>query len=1316
MPSRRMSHSVSLSEPLGRPEQAVLPLSRAQREILLAQKLEPESAKYTVADLVEIRAAVDLKRLEAAVSALLGEVRTLDVRFITIDDDIVQIPVKSNPSLLIEDLTGADNPVVAANDRVATALSIPFDLESGPMHRFMLLKLAHEHYILFVALHHIVCDGYSRALVISRLAEIYSGGLDPVARPLAPLDVHLANENSYLSSSVCTNDQTFWNKRLSNLPSFATFARSNTFKNTGRLTGTPLVLSPLEAQTLQEATDANWKVAIIAAVVAYTYGITGFQAFSLFLAVASRTGEPYRRVVASIANVLPLAVSIGSNVTFDDLVKQISAEVRVILLHQRFRAEEAPRSLELGAGMVGIAVNVMAFECKPLFDRHAAEVRNLANGPVDDLMFVVIRRSGDGPIAVRIDANAARYSAEELREHENRFEALLAKLLALSRGGTLRQFPIRPCHDENGIPSALQGKKQFSVETLPAMFERQAQMTPHAPALAHGHVVFSYKELNARANRLAHLLIDRGVGPENVVALLLGQSIELVTAILAVSKAGAAFLPVDPGEPAERRAAMVEKPQVVCAIVSRAAIASAPDMLPCIVIDDASTQSSLDKSGATNPTDKDRISALFSENLAYIIYTSGSTGAPKGVAVTHQGLASLAFCEIAHLGLSERSRVLQFVAPTFDVFISDLCVTLLSGAKLILASRKELFSASSDGPYFEVTHATLPSAALNILSPSALPNCKTLLIGGERPDPTAIARWSGGPLIFNSYGPTETTICVTLSDQVDVDSEPPIGKPIWGAQLYILDSRLRPVHPGVAGELYIAGPGLARGYFGAPGLTAERFIPCPYGPPGSRMYRTGDLVKLLPDGNLAFVGRIDDQIKIRGYRIEPAEIEAALLSDARVRQAKVIAHESAGDKRLIAYLVFRADGPTRPSDAELRTLLGDHLPRFMIPTMFVTLNEMPLTRHGKVDRHALPPPVFEPEFYSVQEIDPTIESLLKTFFARYSGADSRLITNESNFFDIGGSSFGALRLVAAVEKASGTRIAFSNFYEQPTIRNLTEVLNNNKPGFKEHDNRDLPLVFILPGYQGDSHELGALRRLMKHSVRMITLEYPSQDVRGFDDIVRNCIAQISEVKCSGPVLLGGYSFGCFVAYEIARQLVASHKKVGWVGLIDASLNPLRIHHLSRRARALKFLVSIQNGRTTKKKVLSAIMPVINRWRRFLVNAVPASVLRALVRLWTGRSNSYVCHVVSREFVWALRLKYLARWKPSRLSVGCTLFCSEDPMIDYRNDAGWRTVADKLDVVKVGGGHETMLTGEYRRRLARAFEARAIAARDSLSDG
>ncbi|WBO64737.1 amino acid adenylation domain-containing protein [Streptomyces camelliae] len=578
----------------------------------------------------------------------------------------------------------------------------------------------------------------------------------------------------------------------------------------------------------------------------------------------------------------------------------------------------------------------------------------------------------------------------------------------------------------------------MTLRTLAELWERTAREFPRHIAIISESESLSYQEVNDRANRLARVLVARGAGPERLVGLALPRSPQMVIGVLAAAKAGAAFLPVDTTYPAERVSFIVEDAAPVLLCTTQAAQAGLPPELPVprLVLDAPEHLSALESVPDTDLTDDERAGPLSPAHLAYVIYTSGSTGRPKGVAVTHTGLAGLAAAKVSGMRVTADSRVLQFASPSFDAFLTELLSAFTSGAALVVPPAGTLAADTLEAVLREhrISHVVLPPTAALTILPERVPDLRTLVVAGEACPPALVERWAPHVLLLNAYGPTEATVCATMTEPLVAGDEVTIGRPLPGVSVHILDDGLRPVPPGETGELFIAGPGLARGYLGRPGTTAERFVANPFGTAGERMFRTGDLASWHADGRIRFHGRADDQVKLRGFRIELGEVEAVLGRHPKVAQAVAALRTDHGTSpQLVAYVV-PADG-TAPTPAELREHMLRSLPDFMVPAVYAMLGALPLSPNGKVDRAALPAPGLTVRPEARQPSTPAEKALCEIFSELFTDAE---IGVESNFFELGGTSILAIAFIQRAQE-SGLEISPRDVIENPTIEALAAV-------------------------------------------------------------------------------------------------------------------------------------------------------------------------------------------------------------------------------------------------------------------------------------
>jgi amino acid adenylation domain-containing protein/non-ribosomal peptide synthase protein (TIGR01720 family) len=724
--------------------------------------------------------------------------------------------------------------------------------------------------------------------------------------------------------------------------------------------------------------------------------LVGFFVNSLTLR-SDTSGNPGFDALLAQVKETDLAAFAHADVPFDHLVETLRPQ-RSLARHPLFQVALAFTAAEPGADLPGLRVR-----------REPVEV----DGARFDLSWYLTEHS-EGIDGV-LEYNADLFNPSTARTLADR----LVRFLRAAVADPTRPIGDVPLLDEGERARLLEigtGPDSVEAATFAALLARHATQTPDALALEDDHTRLTYAELDTYANRLANLLARHGARPETRVAVALPRSVRRIAAVLAAAKTGAAFVPVDPDLPAERLAFLLADADPVCVLTDRAAA----DRLPAgqhsvAMLEDA------DPEPSTCPD-----VAVHLDQVAYVIHTSGSTGTPKGVAVTHRGVANLARAQVERLGLTSGARVLQYCAPGFDASVMELLMALTVGGTLVVTPPGPVLGDQLQQllTHQRITHALIPPAALATLPDGSCPRLTGLMVGGEACPAELVTRWAPDRRMINAYGPTEVTACVTMAGPLAPGAgAPPIGRPVHGVRCYLLDDRLQLVPPGSAGELYLAGPGLARGYLGRPGLSAERFVADPFGPAGTRMYRTGDRACWNADGELEFLGRADDQVKIRGFRVEPGEIERVLARHPAVAQAAVVVREG----RLIGYVT----GGGEPE--QLRAHAAEFLPDYMVPAAIVPLEEFPLTRHGKLDRAQLP----EPLRTCVRSLPANrAEEILGGLFAELLrlpevGVDER-------FFDLGGDSISSIRLVSRAREAGFAFTARDVFHHQ-TVRALAAV-------------------------------------------------------------------------------------------------------------------------------------------------------------------------------------------------------------------------------------------------------------------------------------
>ena len=1029
--------------PMPRPDR--IPLSPAQRRLWFLNRFDAPTGAYNIPLALRLSGDLDVPALGAALGDVLTRHESL--RTVFPDHDGVAYQRILPPAEAAPTLDAVPVAAIDLDTAVTAAATRPFDLTTEAPLRATLFALSRTDHVLLLVVHHIAADAASLGPLCRDLSVAYAArprGRAPGWRPLPVQYVDYTLWQHRLlgdgaPTALARRQLDFWTTALADLP-----AQLGLPADRSR----PPVVSQHGATVRRQ-----WPAATHAALVmlARGNGATLFMVVQAALAAlltrlgagtdipigaptAGRSDESLDDLVGFFVNTLVLRTDTSGDPTFTELLARVREADLAAYAHQDLPFEQ----------LVDLLAPARSLAHHPLFQvmltvNHGRFVPPALAG-LDCRLYPVSTRTAKFDLAVvaneRTTADGSpagvdlgmEYSTDLFDPHT--VEAFAARLGRLV--DAVLADPDRPITDIDVLDPAerddvLTGwngtEHALPASTIAELFARQVAAGPDRPALVDGARTMTYAELDLEAERLARFLVDRGAGPERYVALALPRSAGLVVAVLATQKAGAAYLPIDPEHPPQRIAFMLDDARPAL-LVTTAAVA---DRLPAttidrLLLDDLSLQAGAPVRLRARP-----------DNPAYLIYTSGSTGQPKGVAVPHAGVTSLCHALAARCAVDPASQVLQLSSPSFDASVLEICMSLLTGGTLHIAGvdwvrAEPLADLMRRG---RITHALVPPAALAVLSPDPDLLTGTLLVGGEACPAELVFRWSAGRRMVNAYGPTESTVCATLSDPLAGSAAPPIGRPVTNTRVYVLDDRLHPAAVGVPGELYLAGAGLARGYHGRPGLTAERFVACPYGTPGSRMYRTGDVGHRSRDGQLHFRGRADQQVKLRGHRIEPGEIEATLTGHPSVAAATVQLRPDL--PTLVAYVVPAVGHEVVP--AVLREHAAATLPEYMLPTSYVVLDALPLTRHGKLDRAALPAPDLTAAISDRVPRTP-VERTLADLFVGVLRLDR--VGIDDDFFYLGGDSIISIQLVSRA-RGAGLVITPRQVFEQRTVAGLATV-------------------------------------------------------------------------------------------------------------------------------------------------------------------------------------------------------------------------------------------------------------------------------------
>jgi nonribosomal peptide synthetase DhbF len=1053
---------------------ARLPLTSAQLGVWVAHQLDPDTSVYDITRCVDIFGPVDPVAFEAALRRAERECGTFDVRFGADADGPYQrlAPPRATP-LLVADVADAVDPGAAAEARRSAQWSRPFDITQDRLVDDLLLRLADDKFRWYRRIHHIVCDGYGLWLFERRVAGLYlelAGG-DPPERgtPLGQISGLVRHNLGYRDSEQFLADRDYWISQFPDIPHPVTLGAEETsapgastfIQRTARF-------SQQRRDLLESATHGPraTSVALIAAVVGFLSGVTGTHDVVIGVQVTARRGNPARNTPGMVCNELPLRLSLRPEMVKSELVGQVATRLAELLAHQRYPYDDLRRDLNLtgqDGHLFSVLFNFLPFSTPIDIAGHRTVMRYLNNGPTKGLSISVFDEGDSNGLRFDFDASTARYTPDGLRTQQECVMAYLDAFAAAGADAAIGRIELSSATQRGRVLRAGTGPglPPPQVASIQDAFRTQVMLTPDAVALVCGDLEMSYSELDALADQLASRLVDLGIGVEDRVAVRQRRTAQLVVSLLAVLKAGGVYVPVDGRFPAVRQQEVLRDTAVKLLLTDRASSGAELEYGGGIVVVDQDEMVGQATAGRPPLPATARLPDL----LAYIMFTSGSTGGSKGVAVTHHNVLDLAADH--RFGVGGDSRVLLHSAPAFDATIYELWVTLLNGGRVVLCPTPDLDVAT-------LTHLV----ATQGLSAMWLTAGLFRLVASEAPESLRGVRqvWTGGDVVpaamvrrvlescpgitvVDGYGPTETTVFATshaMRCLPDVAAVVPIGRPMAGSRVYVLGGALGLLPPGVVGELYIGGAGVARGYVNRPGLTAQRFVADPFGGRGARMYRTGDLVRWNADGELVFIGRVDDQVKIRGFRVEPGEVEAAVSAYSGVAQVAVVVRgDQSGLRRLVCYVVpapgWRFDG------RQLRDFLRARLPDYLVPAAFVELAVLPVTANGKLDRRALPAPEFRTGPGRLPRTPQ--EEILCGLFAEVLGVER--VGIDDNFFDLGGDSIIAIQL-AARARAVRMVIAPRDVFTHQSVSALTGVVRGLDPAGAEEPVHILDQIALEP--------------------------------------------------------------------------------------------------------------------------------------------------------------------------------------------------------------------------------------------------------------
>ncbi len=1170
-----------------------LSLSFAQSRLWFFDRLEGASATYNIPVALQLTGNINVTALERAINAIVRRHEVLRTHFELVNDAPIQV-ISSNISVTIpvvnlqhlSDLEQSET----VNEMAIVEAQQPFDLAVAPLMRVRLLRRSMTAHVLLITMHHIISDGWSMGIFLDEFAQFYRAESAGKSLQLPALTIQYADfahwQRQWLTGDVLDRQLSYWQNLLAGAPPLLELPTDRPRPSIQTFTG-GFVELPLDLALSQQIATLSQKSGT-------TPFMTLLAAFSVLLArysdrsdivigapIANRHRQETEPLIGFLVNTLVLRTQLAHNPTFVELLATVGQMTLDAQDHQDLPFEKLVEELQPERSLSYSPLFQVMFEMEHIpggdLDLPELEIAPVVleniNAKFD--LTLSVRESAAG-LVTGWEYKTDLFDRQTIERMAVSFQTLLAGIVANPQQ-RVAQLPILNPRDRQQLVTEWnQTQADYPLaQCFPQLFEQQVARTPQAIAVNYRDRQLTYQELNERANRWARQLVELGVGAETIVAVVADRHLDFLTAMLAIFKAGGAYLPLNPHHPADRIQQVLVQSQVPLVLTSSAWTSMLAPMMSDLI------DSQLVEFAQLNTTTIESASENLPvrcapDNLAYVIFTSGSTGKPKGAMLEQRGMVNHLYAKVTDLGLSAGDVVAQTAAQTFDISVWQFLVPLLVGGTVeivpteIAADPAGLLAlvARQQVAILEIVPSLLRSIAqqleLNGTAPALA--LRWLLLTGETLPPQLCRQWFDlypQIPILNAYGPTECSDDVThypiYEPPTATSWNIPIGRPIANTQLYIFDNQLQPVPIGVAGELYVGGAGVGRGYLGAPQLTQQAFIVNPLGQSADDLlYKTGDKARYLPDGNIEFLDRIDFQVKIRGFRIELGEIEATLSQHPDIQGVTVIDRaENPDDRYLAAYIVASQVLTT----ADLRDFLKQKLPEYTIPSAFVFLDAIPLTANGKIDRLALPVPTlaFNPSFVAPSN---ALELQLMQIWEEILHVSP--IGVRDNFFDLGGHSLLAVSLMARIQQQFDKKLSLATLFQGATIEHLAQIIlaeTTDEPFLStlmplHAGGSKPPLFFVHPGGGTVLSYLELARNLDPdrpvYGLESLDLDSDQTLHSKVEDMAAYYIQVMQTVQTTGPYQVGGWSFGGLVAFEIAQQLRSQGQEVATVVLLDTS--------------------------------------------------------------------------------------------------------------------------------------------------------------------
>ncbi|AUT02775.1 non-ribosomal peptide synthetase [Nostoc sp. CENA543] len=1159
-------------------------LSFAQQRLWLLAQLQGSSAIYNMPIALQLNGKLDIDALRSSLAYLLNRHESLRMYFPTVAGE-PQIALGTGDWVLgTGDWEEAGEKFLQCpniQDLIDAHAQEPFDLNTGPLFKAKLLQLEGEKSVLAINMHHIISDGWSMGVFVRELRQAYAAYSQGQTPNLAPLPIQYSDyahwQRHWLQGEVLEKQINYWKQQLSDvsplleLPTDYSRPAQQSYQGDRYCYSlSPELTAAVNAFSQQQGVSLYMTLLATLSILLSRYSRQ--EDLCIGSPIANRTHSQTEGLIGFFVNTLVMRQQIKPEQNFIEFLQQTRQtcldayahqDVPFEVLVEKLRPERSMSYNPLFQVMLALENNE-----SPDLDLSGLDIELLGvKGAIAKFDLTLLITESDNQLNCTWEYATDLFARATIQRMAEHFEVLLKGILDHPHQ-SINTLPLMTAAELLQLQCWNQTQTDYPEDqTLIDLFEQQVAKNPHHIALVFASQSLTYQQLNQKANQLAHYLIhNHQIQPDTLIGISVERSLEMIIGLLGILKAGGAYVPIDPNYPPERIQFMLED-SGISILLSQSFLLH---KLPLTELTNSLQVICLDAENFTGESTANPTPQSTPDHLAYVIYTSGSTGRPKGVMIEHRGLVNLTLAVDEVLQIQPQSRVLQFASFSFDASMWEIATTLSAGACLYLAQKYTL-SPSQDLVNFleacQISHVTLPPSVLSLLPQATLPDLQVLVTGGETCPTELVTRWAKERRFFNGYGPTESTVCASIALCQPNGKKPLIGKPLSNLRIYLLDAQNQPLPPGIPGELCIAGVGLARGYLNRPQTTAQKFLEVELFGKVERIYKTGDLARWRDDGNLEYLGRIDEQVKLRGFRIELGEIESLLLQHPSVEEAVVTLYKTESNQSLIAYVM----GIDDDFCSDLKKYLKSRVPEYMIPTQIIVLDELPLTPNGKTDRKALPTPHFTVTNLHTAPRNAVEQQLEKVWSAVL---ERQKIGIHDNFFDLGGHSLLAIKLLNHIQEVFGQKLALSSLFQNPTIAQLAEQLSDSQVRKSHSDLLSLqpqgnatPL-FCVPGANGHGFYFQDLAvNLENHPV--YSLETPGRD--GINKVPKSVELHASQLlkllrqqQAKSPYILAGYSSGCAVAFEMAAQLEQQGEKVELLVILDSGL-VIHPEYLTNRA-------------------------------------------------------------------------------------------------------------------------------------------------------